>query len=184
MSPMEKFFLVIAGIGGVLFLVKLALMFVGGDHGDTDAAGDGHGFEGHDSDSSFKLFSVQAITAFFLLFGLVGYACLHRSRLSVAWATGGGALAGLAAMLLVAWLFRAAGRLQSSGTLDLANAVGQEGAVYLRIPAGGTGKVQVTMQGRLATLDARSDLPEELKTGQRIRVVRVENNGNVTVEKA
>jgi len=180
---MEKFFLIVAAVGGVLFLIKLVLMFMGTDHGGDDV-GAVHSVDTGDSDVSFKLLSLQAITAFLLMFGLIGYAMMHQSKLSAAWATAGGTGAGVAAMVLVAWIFRFATKLQSSGTLNLDNAAGQEGTVYLRIPPGGTGKVQCLCQGRLVTLDATSEASEELKSGQRVKVLRVVNSTTVVVQKS
>ena len=182
MTGMETFFLVCAGIGGVLFLVRLAMMLFGSDHADADVSA-GHEFAVHEVDAGFKLLSVQGVTAFFLMFGLVGYAMLHASKLSSGWAVAGATGSGAVAMVLIAWIFMMARKLQSSGTLDLANAVGQEGLIYLRIPPGGTGKAQVTLQGRLVILDANSEGKEEIKTGDRVRVVRVVSDSIITVQK-
>ncbi|OQA23767.1 MAG: hypothetical protein BWY59_02539 [Verrucomicrobia bacterium ADurb.Bin345] len=65
-------------------------------------------------------------------------------------------------------------KLQSGGgTLNLQNAVGREGTVYLTIPANGAGKVSVVVQNRLGEFEATSESGEELKTGTSIRVVGV-----------
>lgn len=186
MTWLEKIFLACAVVGGALFLVRMALLFLGGDGGggsdldlDVDGAG-GHGFE---SDAAFKVLSLQGITAFLMMFGIVGLALLRENGVADGWAVLGATAAGLGAAWLIAKMFRAMGRLQSSGTLDLANAVGQEGTVYLRIPAGGTGKVTVTVQEHLQTLDAVSDGGAELPTGQRVRVTRVLGGTVLVVEK-
>ena len=87
-------------IGGTLFILRLGMMFIGGgisddgldaalDAGDTDLDVD-HG----DADSSFKLLSVQGLTSFFMMFGLVGLALL-RANLPVLLTIVGGTLAGL-----------------------------------------------------------------------------------------
>jgi len=108
-------------------------MLFGADHGDADLSTD-HDFTVHGGDAGFKLLSVQSVAAFFLMFGLVGYAMLHSSQLPAGWAVAGAIGAGLAAMVVIGLIFMMFKRLQSSGTLDLANAVGQEGLIYLRIP--------------------------------------------------
>lgn len=186
MTWLEKIFLACAAVGGALFLVRMVLFFLGGDGGggsdldlDVDGAG-GHGFE---SDAAFKLLSLQGITAFLMMFGIVGLALLRENGVAEGWAVLGATAAGLGAAWLIARMFRAMGRLQSSGTLDLANAVGQEGTVYLRIPAGGTGKVTVTVQEHLQTLDAVSEGKTELSTGVRVRVTRVLGGTVLVVEK-
>lgn len=42
------------------------------------------------------------------------------------------------------------------GTINIRNAIGSEGSVYLAIPKNGTGQVQVIVQGSLKTFDAFS----------------------------
>jgi len=186
MTWLEKIFLGCAAVGGGLFLVRMVLFFLGGDHGgggDLDLDVDGAGGHGFDSDAAFKLLSLQGITAFLMMFGIVGLALLRENQLAEGWAVLGATLAGLGSAWLIARMFRAMGRLQSSGTLDLANAVGQEGTVYLRIPAGGTGKVSVTVQEHLQTLEAVAEGKAELVTGQRVRVTRVLGGTVLVVER-
>ena len=75
------------------------------------------------------------------------------------------------------------GKLTDSGTLNLQNAIGKVGSVYLTIPAkrDGLGKVQVKVQG-LRTLDAMTDYEEEIKTGSVIEVVEILNNEILVVK--
>jgi len=74
-------------------------------------------------------------------------------------------LAGLLAVWLISWVFTLFGRLQHSGTMDLRNAIGKNGRVYLTIPKGGTGKVEVEVQGGLNVLDAVSEDGAEDQVG-------------------
>ncbi|MBN2511570.1 MAG: NfeD family protein [Sedimentisphaerales bacterium] len=184
-TGLELVFVLCAILGGGLFVVRLILMFLGGGHGDTDATAvdypDAGGADFHhdmsdSSDLSFKSLSLQGLTAFFMMFGLVGWAMLRQSKLPAGISLIGAAAAGAGTVWLVKQIFRWAGALQSSGTLNLHNAVGCEGTVYLTIKPGQTGKVQVTVQGRLMELDARSESDQEIKTGEPIRVVHISNN--------
>lgn len=84
---------------------------------------------------------------------------------------------------LVKKLFQWAGRLQSSGTLNLENAMGQEGTVYLTIRPGKPGKVQLAVQERVTVWEAITEKQEELKTGQTVRVVKI-SAGCLVVEKS
>ena len=61
-----------------------------------------------------------------------------------------------ASVFLVGFLMASLGKLQSAGNLDLQNAVGRPGKVYLRIPASraGHGKVTVEVQGRSIEVEA------------------------------
>ena len=82
-SSLEKFFAVCAAVGGLLFVIRLILQFVGGDSDagdmdfdadfdvDVDApdVGDGADFDS-DTDLSFKALSFQGITAFAMMFGI------------------------------------------------------------------------------------------------------------------
>ena len=90
---------------------------------------------------------------------------------------------GLAAVWVIGKLFAAMRRLQSSGTMDLHNAVGQPGEIYLTIPAGGTGKVQVTVQNRLSIFDAVAGNGAELKTGAAVKVTGLRGASIMVVEK-
>jgi membrane protein implicated in regulation of membrane protease activity len=185
LSGLELLFVICAAFGTILFVIRLVLMFIGGggEEGaaDADAGGmdgaDGHDLGGHDladSDLSFKALSLQGITAFFMMFGLVGWALVRQGNVPAALSILGGTIAGLATVWIMKKIFQAAGALQSSGTLDLQNAIGQEGLVYLTIHPGQIGKVQVVVQGRLSVLNAiAEDKTEEIKTGQRVWVVRV-----------
>ena len=191
---LEKFFLVCAVAGGVLFVVRLVLQFLGGDtgaHHDMGApvdmgGGDIHGDTVADSSDaylSFKILSFQGLTAFFMMFGLVGLAMMRQTQgreiLSLAVAVA----AGLATVWLIGLIFRKAGGLQSSGNIDMKNAVGQQGEVYLGIPAAGIGKARITVQDRLRIYDAVSKNKTEIKTGQRVRVLEVTPQDVLVVER-
>jgi membrane protein implicated in regulation of membrane protease activity len=190
-SSLEKLFAFFAAFGGGLFIIRMILMFVGGDadmdtdvdvdiDGDVDVDSD---MEGGDTDISFRLLSFQGLTAFFMMFGLVGLALSRQNDWGPAPAIAGGTFAGLITCWLLKWIFDKAKTLQSSGNIKLENAVGQEGTVYLNIPANGTGKAQVTVQDHLKVYDAVSQGDVELHTGDPIKVVRIISNNTLVVEK-
>ncbi len=180
-TGLEKLFIACAILGGCLFVVRMILMFISGmGHGDIDSGGHDADLSGDagghdvstDSDLSFKAMSFQGLTAFFMMFGLVGWAMIRESNYPPAVAVLAALAAGAGTVWLMKFLFESAGKLQSSGTLDLNNAIGQEGTVYLTIRPGQIGKVQVAVQERMETLDATTEHTEELKTGQRIKVIK------------
>jgi membrane protein implicated in regulation of membrane protease activity len=183
LSGLELLFACCAIFGTTLFVIRMIMMVAGfGDMHSADAGGadglDGadvdHGGDVHDStDMSFKLLSLQGITAFFMMFGLIGWAVIRHGDHGVFLPVLLGTIAGLGAVWLIKKLFQMANSLQSSGTMNLNNAIGQEGTVYLTIRAGGSGKVQVTFQDQLSVLDAIADGNQEIKTGESIRVIRV-----------
>jgi hypothetical protein len=75
------------------------------------------------------------------------------------------------------------GKLQSSGTIDIKNAIGQQGTVYLTIPATGSGQVSVAVQGSLKIFDAVSEGNKKIPTGEKIKVINVIDNKTLVVTK-
>ncbi len=215
MTVVDKIFMGCAVFGAALFIVRVALFFIGhagtdadagldadadfhadfgtdvdadmdvdGDVGHVDVGGHGdihHG--GGGSDASFRLLTLQGIMAFLMMFGLVGLAMHINSRSSEPLAILAAFAAGMLALYVVAKLFAFMKGLQSSGTVDLRNAVGAQGSVYLTIPAGGIGEVQVAVQERLRIYEAKAEGGEEIKTGQNVRVVKVVGGNVLVVQK-
>jgi membrane protein implicated in regulation of membrane protease activity len=184
LSPVQKVFLFCALVGGIIFVLRMILMVIGlGDH-DVHDGGldhvDGHG----DSDVSFKLFSLHGLTCFFMMFGLVGLGLSRQFWVPDVLAAAIGTIAGLFTFWVIAKLFSSMTKLQSDGTLKLSNAIGQQGKVYLTIPAEGTGQVQVAFQGRLMIYDAISANKEEIKTGDQIVVIDIAGGNILVVERS
>jgi hypothetical protein len=192
LSGIELIYWVSTIIGGMLFILRLILMLVGGigeGEVDTDMVGDFDGdvdadFDGDvvDSDIGFKLLSMQGLTAFFMIFGLVGLALLKSNVAEILTVLGGGA-AGLITVLVISVIFSQMRHLQSSGTLNLNNAVGKSGMVYTNIPEKGTGQVRVSVQGSLKIFDAGSNDGSAIKTGEIINVIEVIDNKTLIVER-
>lgn len=174
------FFGTTAVLGGILFIVRLILFFLGA--GDQDVSGADGQLEAGSSDSSFEFISLQGIAGFFMMFGLVGLALLS-ANLSPWAALGGATASGLITLWLVGMIFRSMRRMQSDGTLRIVNAVGKEGTVYLTIPMDGTGQVQVTVQGGQKIFNAVAATKERIPTGSSIRVVKIIGSNILMVEK-
>lgn len=182
LTILQKFYAACALFGGLLFIIRTILMFVGHDSPD-DISGDITDIHGN-ADASFKLLSLHSLTAFFMMFGLVALALSRNASLAHGWAVLGGAIAGFFTVWVIGRLFLGMNRLQADGTMRIENAVGQDGEVYLTIIPGKTGQVRVTVQGQLRVFDAVTDAAVELKTGDRIKVVRVSGGNVLVVEKA
>lgn len=183
LSGMKMFFMFCAVVGGGVFILRSVLIFtgLGGDDMALDAdAGDVD--IGDDSAADFKMISVHGLTAFFLMFGLVGFMILRSNGGTLA-AVALGALAGLATMFIIAKLFSSSRKLQSDGTIYPGEAVGTLGTVYLEIRPGQIGKVQINVKGASKIFDARaSDATAKLSTGDPVKVV--EAGDMLIVEKA
>ena len=190
-TTFERFYLICAIVGGIVLIVRLVLMFLGGDTGgDADASGvDASHFEASDidtadsSDFSFKVLSLQSFSAFFTMFGLVGLAIARQWQQGVSASLAGAFLAGTASVWIIGRMFSAAIRMQSSGTLDMRNARGATGKVYLSIPERGIGRVTVKFQNRVMELDAVSSDGTPIPTDTAIRVVDVNASNMLTVER-
>lgn len=171
-------------VGGTLFLLRLGMMLIGGGVGDDglDTALEDAGSGGHDADISFKLLSVQGLTSFFMMFGLVGLALL-KANLHILVTLIGGMAAGLVTVAVTGLIFTQMRRLQTEGTINIQNTVGTEGNVYLTIPKDGTGQVQLIAQGSLKIFDATSNNKNLIATGDRVRVIGVASGNTLIVEK-
>jgi len=173
---LEKLYWCFAIPFSVLFIVQIILTFF---VGDVDATGvDGHAdlSVNHDTGIDFQFLSLKNLIAFFTIFGWAGLTCVNAGLpnwLSVLIST----ICGLIMMLIMATIIYLMGKLTESGTLNLNNAVGKVGTVYLTIPAkrGGLGKVQVKVQG-LQTLDAFTDNAENIKTGALVEITEIIND--------
>lgn len=168
--PLVKVYIACAIAGGTVILGQAGLSVFGiggGEDVDPDVSVDEL-----DGGDGLHLLSVRTIAAFLTFFGLTGW-----TGTEAGWnpaATAGAALgAGLSAMLLVAALMRFFQGMGSSGTLDLAQAVGLPASVYLRVPAArsGKGKITVSILGRSVELEAMTAGPE-LPTGSECRVIK------------
>lgn len=180
MNKLQMIFTVCALIGGSLFLIRLVLQMVGfGTETAADHPGD---MDSSDTDASFKMLSLLGITAFLMMFGLGGRAMLESRPGSPLGALVVALLAGGLSMWLMAGLFKLMKKMQSDGTSRIENAVGQEGSVYLTIPAQDIGKVQISVNGRLSVMDARSANSQPLATGSQVKVTRILNGNILEVE--
>jgi hypothetical protein len=198
LSVLEKIYLACAVFGGGFFILRTILMLTGIGDTDTDVDADAgdfdhadvdpedhfddidHGDHGH-HDGGLKLLTVQGLTAFIMMFGLTGFAVSRGSVLGSIFTIAIGILVGLFAMWLVAKGFALMKSLQSSGNIQIFDAIGEEGTVYLTIPAEGIGKIRITISGRLKVVDAVSQDKVELKTGTGVRVTEISTGGMLLV---
>lgn len=174
-SNISILFLVAAVLGGALLLVQLCLHLFGSSDWDL--------FDGADADASFKLLSIQGLSAFFTMFGLVGLALLWESEVAPSLAVPGAFAAGTFTAWLMGRIFQWVKSLQSSGNLRMKDAVGVSGQVYTRIQNQKPGKVTLVIQQRLMTVDACTLDHETLEQGDRIIVQAIEDDGMLRVSR-
>ena len=173
LSLLEQVYWLVVIPSTLIFLVILIMTIFGADIGgdvetDVDASlADGDSI-------SFQFLSLKNIVGFFTMFGWSGLGFLHTG-LAVWLVIILSALCGFLMMLAMAALFYFMSKLAETGTLKMKNAIGRSGEVYLTVPARreGVGKVQLSVQGSLQTLDAITDEQESIRTSSVIEVVDV-----------
>lgn len=155
---------------------------VSGDPSDDISA---HGPTEGGKDAGLRLFSVRTVIAFFAVGGWTGTA-LIAADVSEPVAIFGAFAAGAAALVGIAALFKYSLKLQDNGTVLIKNSLGKEAEVYLRIPANrsGKGKVFVLVQERLTEYDAITVENEDIKTGEKVRIIGIVDGETVVVKKA
>jgi len=183
-NPTELFFLGSAILGASFFIIRLLLQLSGLIHLDIHSGHDviHTDHDATDSYDSFKFFTIQNLTAFFMMFGLVGLGMI-RSHINIILTLVCASLAGGFTVYLLIKILSSISHLESSGSLDMMNAIGQEGSVYLTIPSHGSGQIQISIQGRMQIFDAICEHGERIETGERVIVVRVIDGYTLSVEK-
>jgi len=151
---------------------------------DTDFDSDVAIADAIESAASLKFFSIRGIVAFFTLFGWVGVV-LAGQGINSAVVIIIAFISGLIGMFIIALLFYSITRLQCSGNINVKNAIGQVGQVYIPIPANmsGKGKIQVTLQDTLSEIYAMTEGDERLTTGSMVLVVDEIDSNTLLVEK-
>ena len=157
-------------VGGCLFLIIMALMFIGIEF-DLDALTDGSGHV-----------SLHGISGFFTLFGLVGL-YLDSQGYGVLVSSMGGIGAGGVMFLAVSRIIMAMRNLESSGNITVDQTVGAKGSVYAEILPGESGAVTIFIDERERRYDAVTDEPAGLKTGDLIEVKEVISGSLLKVTK-
>lgn len=176
LATINQWFFIAAAFFSVFFVWQLIMAIVG--LGGGEAALDTHVDDATSHDTSadadqtvvaFKLLSVRSILTFCTLFSWAGAMYMSHGvaiTTSMLYALGWG----LAAMFLVSLIFHAMRKLTETGNQDMRTCIGSMAMVYLDIPAGGVGEVQVMCSGRMTNLRARSVSGNAIKAGTQVRV--------------
>ena len=180
LTTLQKIHWGIALPSTIIFVIQLIITLAGGDADDIDADGDGD-FDG----DGMHIFSVKSVLAFLMFYGWSGLAAIQYGMVTWWTITLISLGIGVLMMMFTAWLFFMLLKLQESGTMNIENAIGKQGEVYLTIPAkkAGTGKIQIIIQGSYRTIDALTEETEDIKTGTFVEVVEVINDTLVVKRK-
>ncbi len=183
----QQIFVCIALPATVIMIIQIVMMLIGFG-GEADADTDVEIDSDLDSDvpdAGLSFFTVRGIISMLCIMGWSGLVFLDPSLgLSLPAGIAISVALGAVAMILVAFAMRGISRLQQSGNLDLHNAIGKVGQVYLTIPGGGSssGKVNLVVQEQYKEFSAITTSGDPIKTGQYVRVVAVSESGVLVVE--
>lgn len=201
-SLLEKVLYILAASSTLILIIQTILAIFGigedgveapdmGDAGDVDFDVDGMESSGDISDtgdvtdiSGIQILTIRGVMSFFSIGGWTAIVCLYN-KVNTTLSLLIGLVAGLVTMFLLAKLMQASMKLQSVGNLNLKNAIGKQGKVYLVIPekGKGQGKVNVLLQDRLCEFDAVTEGEEKIATGSAIVVKGVIPPDTLVVEK-
>ena len=181
LESFEKVYWSIALIASIIFIILIILTIVAGEFDDT---GDVDADIESDTGIGFQFLSFKNLVGFFTIFGWTGIACFGEG-LSKGMTLVVSIICGLLMMFIMASLFYYLGKLSSSGSLKIENALNQIGEVYLTIGANRSkiGKVHINIQGSLRELDALTDDTKNLQQGDIITVNKITGTGILIVNK-
>lgn len=168
----------------LVLIVQTVLLFFGAGEDGIDLNGDGQiDTPGDGGSDGLSLFSIRGIMALLCVGGWSGLA-LYASGVNRALTIIISLVCGTAALFMIAYLMKAAMKLQSSGNINLSAAVGKTGRVYIPIPphTQGSGKINLTLQERFIEAEAVTTADRRLATGETVRVVATDGSGMLVVE--
>lgn len=158
-------------IAGGLLIILLLLSLLGGLDLDIDIDG---GSADIDTDAS-GLGVLKGVLTFVSVSAWV-IKVLLATNSHPALAIVIGVLIGLLSFALLSYLIRVLMKNNENVNWSMDDAMFQTGRVYLKIPAGkGEGIVHIGIKGANRELKARSNDDKEIKTGENVRVVDIEN---------
>lgn len=175
------FYLVIAIIGSIIFIIQAILTISGLGHANdidadisvgNDAMDDLSGWDG------LHMFTFRGIVAFLTFFGWAGYFWGDKGWGGLIIAVLSGAAMMFLTGLVVWWLMK----LQHSGNIPSEALLQEKGVVYLSIPGERKGKGQVTVSLSKCTRTVNALSDTELKTGTPVKVVEMIDNDLYIVE--
>ena len=201
LSLMEKIFICIAIPSTVLLVVQFILTLVGIDgNADGDVDGnldidgvdlDGDGIPDTSPESDpfndgigFRLFTLRGFIAFFAVMGWMGFV-LAGADVSIPVTCLVAFASGVVMMVVVALIYRFFAKLQTNGNVNIRNAVGTSGSVYLNIPPrrSGKGKVNLVVQERFGEYDAVTDEEEAIPFGCEVVVIGLSGPDTLLVKR-
>lgn len=180
-EPLLRAFWYIALPVSLFFVLQTVMTFmgVGGEDIETELESEGH----HSTDTPFELFTLRNLINFLLGFswsGISFYDSIANKTILIVVAF----LVGIAFVALFFFTIKQMMRLNENNSFSLAKTINQTGTVYLTIPEkkSGKGKIQISVNGSFHELDALTE-NDRIETGTMVKVIKIENNAVLIVEK-
>ncbi len=172
-------FWVCAAAGTVIFVIQMVLTLIGMDSSDMDV--DFDGADTMDLGGGISLFSIKNFVNFLVGFGWAGV-CLGGAIENKWLLCFVAVLVGVAFVLMFFFIKKQTKKLEHNGAFRIEDSLGKSVDVYLRIPAGksGKGKVQVSLNGSVQEISAMTE-GESISSGQKVKVVSVVDRSTVLV---
>jgi hypothetical protein len=176
---------ILAILGTVLFVLKMALFLIAGDGGAEADLTDGGGIDGSDGGDSFSLVSTQSILAFLMGTGWIGLAAKQEWMMDDLPALLVAVGFGTVMLLLNSFLTFKIKGLNSIPVVNMKDAIGKTGRAYTNIPkkGAGIGQVEITVGGKQQILQASSS-SDPIKSFDSVIVESVDDSGNLIVKNA
>ena len=181
LGSFEQILYLIAAFSTFAFIIKGIFLIIGADADMIEAPDEAlavvDAFE-------CQYISVVGILSFLAIGSWVAIA-IYVYTASELFSSIGGIVAGTIEMFCIARLIHGLRKLQESGNMQPAKAIGKIGKVYLTVPAHdqGKGKVNLRLNGALREMDAISQDNEPIKTGESVRIIDLQGKTTLVVQK-
>ena len=182
LEPLLRTFWYIALPVSIIFIIQAIMTFVGGNTSDGIAADFDSDFS--DTDAPFQLFSLRNLINFLLGFswaGIAFYKIIGNKTILFLVAI----LTGVAFVGIFFVIIRQLMKLTEDDSFRLQEALDKTAEVYLTIPKSrtGKGKILISVKDSVHELEAMTDASEPIPSHTTIKVVKIENNNVLIVEK-
>lgn len=180
LDPLLRAFWFVALPTSLIFIIQTIMTFLGADASD----GIEPDFDSlHGTDAPFQLFSLRNLINFLLGFSWTGisfYTTVSNPIVLVAIAVAVGSLF----VYLFFLIIRQIQKLAEDNSFKISNTLNKTADVYLTIPENknGKGKIMISVNGAFHELEAMTE-SGRIESGAVVKVVRIENNNILIVEK-
>jgi len=180
-DPLLRTLWLIAIPASLIFVIQSIMTFAGADTHDGLSADFDSDLQG--GDTPFQLFTFRNMINFLLGFSWTGISFYNTVDNRIVLITLS-FLVGAAFVVLFFMIIRQIERLAEDNSFKITNTLHKTASVYLPIPARkkGAGKIQVSMKGSFHELDAVTE-SEKIETSATVRIVKIESNNLVVVER-